>query len=399
MPIKLQIEKKASGCAARSGTLQTPHGTVSTPAFVTVGTKATVKAVTVEQVREAGAEIILANTYHLLLQPGPQLIQKGGGLHGFMNWPGPIVTDSGGFQVFSLGAAYGGGGVTKVAKEGTRHIPAEQKKALAVVDEDGVTFRSHLDGSLHRLTPESSIDIQHRLGADIIFAFDECTSPQEGYSYQKEALIRTHNWAARSLAAHKKNTQAGSKQGLFGVVQGGRFRDLRQLSAQVIGGMDFSGFGIGGSFIKEDLQESVGWVTSVLPEEKPRHLFGIGEPLDLWHGVEKGVDTFDCVIPTREARTGSLYTPDGRINIGNRKFIDDLQPPDPQCGCYTCCNYTRAYLSHLFRAREILFSTLASIHNIAFMHRQMADIRKAIQSDSFQQAKREFEDRYLDNSK
>jgi queuine tRNA-ribosyltransferase len=411
-PIKFQIEKKLAGKLGRAGVIETPHGSIETPAFVTVGTKATVKALTPEQVKDLGAEVVLANTYHLYLQPGDEIIRDAGGLRKFMNWNGPTMTDSGGFQAFSLGAAFGES-VSKIAKTNKQtHLevsppsgntptvylearpPSKMGERLAKVTEDGVEFRSYIDGSTHFFTPERSIEIQHNIGADMIFAFDECTSPHASYEYQKEALERTHRWAKRSLDAHKKNTDARVKQGLFGIVQGGRFEDLRKESAGTIGAMDFDGFGIGGSFDKEDMYAAVAWVNALLPEEKPRHLLGIGDPADLFGGIENGCDLFDCVAPTRIARNGSLYTASGKINIMNARFVRDFTPVDEGCDCYTCKNYTRAYLAHLFRAKEMFACTLASIHNLHFIVSLVKNIRQSILDGNFQEYREEFLRKY-----
>jgi queuine tRNA-ribosyltransferase len=447
--IDFKIEKKIAGALGRAGTLKTPHGEILTPSFVVVGTKATVKSLSPEEVKEAGVQVVLANTYHLYLQPGDELVREAGGLHKFMNWQGPIMTDSGGFQVFSLGVAYGkdpegkrasnGARISKVMPEDDilvlipeRSSVEEGVPRLATIGNDGVSFRSHIDGSLHYITPEKSIEIQHNLGADIIFAFDECTSPTENDRYQKEALARTHAWAKRSLEEHikregKKARIAGKllshhshsslnitdedlvahvtestfppsekPQALFGIVQGGRSEELRKESAKVIGEMEFDGFGIGGSFAKEDMESAVKWVNEILPEEKPRHLLGIGEPEDLFMGVENGVDLFDCVGPTRIARNGAMFTKQGKINILNAGFVKDFGPIDEGCECYTCRNYTRAYLSHLFRAKEMEAATLASIHNIYFINKLVADMRQAILDEKFQEFKKEFLKKYSD---
>ncbi len=361
---------------ARAGIIHTPHGDIETPAFVAVGTKGTVKALTPEMLESLGSQIILSNTYHLYLQPGDETVRDAGGLHKFANWDKPFMTDSGGFQVFSLGAAYGKQ-LTKIAKEA---IPDEsstpaiydediatQHGQLAIIDEEGVTFTSHINGSLHRFTPERSIEIQHNLGADIIVAFDECTSATASKDYQHEAMDRTHRWAERSWKAHKQNLDASRKQALFGVVQGGRFEDLRRESAKAIADMPFDGFCIGGSYVKEDLDTAVGWVCEELPEDRPRHLLGIGEPSDLVSGIAKGVDMFDCVAPTRIGRNGCVYSKAGKLNLLNAKFVRDFGPLDEGCSCYACRNYSRAYIAHLFRADEMLAAVLASIHNIHFI--------------------------------
>jgi len=393
--LKFSIEQGIPGQLGRAGLLETPHGVIQTPAFVTVGTKATVKALTPEQVASLGAQVVLANTYHLYLEPGAEIVAQAGGLNKFMNWPGPTITDSGGFQVFSLGAAYGQGGVSKfnplMTKGSTLKMPQGRtlgsEERLAKIDDDGVTFRSHIDGSEHRFTPESSIKIQQQLGADIIFAFDECTSPQASYEYQQEALARTHAWAERSLVEFNQNP---GRQSLFGIVQGGRHQDLREESARFIAGLDFAGFGIGGSFNKEDLQTAVGWVNAILPRDKPRHLLGIGTVEDLFAGVEAGCDTFDCVAPTRVARNGTMETKRGRLNILNAKFKNDFTAVQTDCGCYTCQNYTKAYLAHLFRSKEMLAGTLASIHNLYFYINLVNQMRAAILAGTFEQFKTSF---------
>ncbi len=405
-----KIHKKLEGALGRTGEIETPHGSIQTPAFVTVGTKGTVKALTPEMISGLGAQVVLANTYHLYLQPGDEIVRDAGGLHSFMNWNGPTMTDSGGFQVFSLGAAYGKE-ISKITKaqDVSFQIP-ERSSAddgvprLATIGNDGVSFRSHLDGSLHYITPERSIEIQHNLGADMIFAFDECTSPQESLRYQEDALARTHAWAKRSLIQMEKlRNEFPDKtyQALFGIVQGGRDERLRKESARVIGemitenGTMFDGFGIGGSFAKEDMSTAVTWVNSVLPEDKPRHLLGIGEPEDLFMGVENGVDLFDCVAPTRNARNGTLYTKDGKINMMNAEHKNAFVPIEEGCGCYTCTHYTRAYVSHLYRAKEMLAGTLGTIHNLYFIVHLVETMRVAISEGKFVEFKDSFLKRYL----
>lgn len=421
--LNFKIEKKLPDALGRAGSITTPHGTIQTPAFVVVGTKASVKAVTPEQLQELGSQVVLANTYHLYLQPGDELVREAGGIHKFMNWHGPMMTDSGGFQVFSLGAAFGKE-ISKITTVTDPNFLIPERSIdsiipLAKVSNDGVSFKSHLDGSMHYITPELSIEIQHNLGADIIFAFDECTSPTETELYQDEALLRTHAWAKRSLEEHKKreaekNTHSqvlGSPrdytrpdysseyssrlpQALFGIVQGGRSEVLRKKSAKIIGEMDFDGFGIGGSFAKEDMSTSVKWVNEILPEEKPRHLLGIGEPEDLFMGVENGVDLFDCVGPTRIARNGTLFTKNGKINLFNSQFIKDFTPVDEGCACYTCTHYTRAYLSHLFRAKEMEAATLSSIHNVYFITHLVSRMRETIIDGTFFEFKKDFLNTY-----
>lgn len=395
-----KVEKELPGTLARTGVITTPHGEINTPAFITVGTKATVKAIPPEMVRDLGAQAVLANTYHLYLEPGSELVRDAGGLNSFMNWNGPTFTDSGGFQVFSLGSAFGKG-VTKVA---TEEMPTEERSSdgrggherLAVVDDDGVTFRSYIDGSEHRFTPERSIQIQHDIGADIIVAFDECTSPIDTRAYQELALARTYRWAVRSLNEHKR---LGGAQALYGVIQGGKYQDLREQAAKDIGTLSFDGFAIGGSFTKDDIGTAVHWVNAILPKDKPRHLLGIGEPIDIFLGVEHGVDTFDCVAPTRIGRNGALYTKDGRINIHNAAYRNDHTPIESDCSCYTCKHYTRAYLAHLVRSEEMLSATLASIHNLHFITTLTDKIRSTVSDGTFFAFKQAFIARYYDEKK
>ncbi len=401
-PLNFKIEKKIPNALGRAGVISTPHGDILTPAFVPVGTKGAMKGVTPETLLEVGAQVVLSNTYHLYLQPGDELVRNAGGLHKMMHWDGPIMTDSGGFQVFSLGAAYGKG-ISKILHPADPSLQIPERSSaddgvarLATIGADGVSFRSHIDGSLHYFTPEKSIEIQHNLGADIIFAFDECTSPTEDRRYQEEALGRTHAWAKRSLDYHKSKPNH-EKQALFGIVQGGRDEELRRKSAQEIAkmttfaGEEFDGFGIGGSFDKDDLHSAVRWVNEELPEDKPRHLLGIGEPEDLFMGVENGVDLFDCVAPTRNARSGaSLYTKFGRMNLLNQEYRSDFTPIESDCGCYACKYYTRAYIAHLFRAKEMLAGMLASIHNLYFITHLVSGMREAILAGTFAEYKAEF---------
>lgn len=390
------IHKKIEGALGRAGTISTLHGEIETPSFVVVGTKANVKGITPEMLYAMGAQVTLANTYHLYLQPGDDIIARGGGFPKMMHWNGPTMTDSGGFQVFSLGEAFGTG-VSKVAS-GEDIVVSERKgyqksKKFAHIDEEGVNFRSYIDGSWHRFTPERSMEIQWNLGADMIFAFDECTSPLADHAYQREAMERTHRWAQRSLKRHDE-LDTENVQALFGVVQGGRFQDLREESARVLGAMDFDGYGIGGSFNKDDMASAVGWVNSLLPEEKPRHMLGIGEPMDIFAGVENGCDLFDCVSPTRVGRHGRIYTVDGPIQIKNARFRDAFESLDKECECYTCKHYTKAYIHHLQRSKEILGQTLASIHNIHFIVKLVDDIRKSIYDGNFYEFKDIFIKRY-----
>jgi len=393
--IDFKIQHKIEGKLGRAGTITTAHGEIQTPAFIPVGTKATIKALLPETVVSLGAQAELSNTYHLYLQPGDELVRDAGGLHKFMNWDKPIFTDSGGFQAFSLGSAL----VQKVSKfqiggeENYRKSDDEKAPKKATVSEEGVIFFSHIDGSKHLLSPEKSIEIQHNLGGDIIFAFDECTSPNDSVEYLREAMGRTHRWAERSLTAHQSYNNV--EVGLFGIVQGGNDFDMRKESAEYIGGLGFDGFGIGGSFTKEDLNKALFVVNEILPEDKPRHLLGIGsEPVDFFIGVENGCDTFDCVAPTREARNGTIYTLDGKISITNSKYINDLTPLSEWCDFFAGITYTRAYLSHLFRSKEILASTLATIINLRFVIKLVDDIRGSILEDRFEEFKGEFLARY-----
>ncbi len=379
------------GSLARAGILSTPHGDIKTPAFVAVGTKADVKGIQAADFSALGMQVLIANTYHLYLSPGPELIDKAGGIHKFMGFDGPIMTDSGGFQVFSLGEGFG----KKLSKFLPPEVAPEAAVArydeelatshgkLAIVDEDGVSFTSHVDGTLHRFTPERSIEIQHGLGADIIYAFDECTSPASDYDYQKEAMDRTHRWADRSLKAHRQNIDKNAKQGIYGIVQGGRYADLRIESAKYLANMDFDGYGIGGSFSKHDILGILDKVNTELPKDKPRHLLGIGEPEDIFIGVEAGIDTFDCVLPTRNGRNGGIYTKKGKIQIPNAEYKDDMSPLDDGCECPVCKNHTKAYVRHLFATKEILGPILASMHNMYFLTTLVQNIRRSILDDTF----------------
>ena len=383
-----EIHKKLEGTLARAGVIHTPHGDIATPAFIVVGTKATVKAMTPEMVRACGADAVLGNTYHLYLQPGDDIVKRGGGISEFMNWHGPTFTDSGGFQVFSLGEAFG----TKVSKvaSGDEKMVSEKKgdkNKLATIDEEGVTFKSHLNGDMHRITPERSMQIQWNLGADIIFA--ECTSPLADHAYQRTAMDRTHRWAQRCIDEHEA-LDPDNVQALFGVVQGGRHEDLRKESAETLAAMKFDGFGIGGSFNKKDMASAVGWVNQILPEDKPRHLLGIGDPIDIFLGVEAGCDTFDCVTPTRLARHGHVYTRTGVINLRNGQYKDDFSPIDVETPSPASLNYTRAYLAHLYRSNEMLAATLCSQHNVYFIVNLVKEIRQSLIDGNFQELKEGF---------
>jgi queuine tRNA-ribosyltransferase len=386
----------------RSGVITTPHGIIQTPAFVAVGTKATVKAVLPESMAALGAQALLANAYHLYLQPGPDVIEAAGGLGRFMNWSGPTFTDSGGFQVMSLGA-----GFKKILAMNTEGLEdddviAAGKTRLAHVDEDGVTFTSHLDGSQQRFTPELSMRIQHQLGADVIFAFDECTTLMNTRDYQERSVARTQRWAARCLTEHQRLTvehAARPYQALLAVVQGAQYEDLRREAARdlvslTVAGSGFDGYGIGGALEKDNLGTIVRWVCEELPEDKPRHLLGISEPNDIFIAIENGVDTFDCVSPSRVARNAAVYTVRGRFNVNAAACRRSFSPIDEDCDCYTCAHYTRAYLHHLFKAREMLASTLCTIHNERFIVRLVDDIRLSIEAGTFADFKIDFLHRY-----
>ena len=391
-----------SGGRARTGTIHTPHGDIRTPAFIPVGTKASVKAVLPEAMADLGAQALLANAYHLYLQPGSDLVDEAGGLGRFMNWPGPTFTDSGGFQVMSLGA-----GFKKVLAMDTKglvgdDVIAEGKTRRAHVDEDGVTFFSHLNGSRLRFTPEVSMTIQHQLGADIMFAFDELTTLMNTRDYQEASVARTHRWAVRCLRAHATLTEervGKPYQALFGVIQGAQYEDLRRraaadLAALEVDGFRFDGFGLGGALEKENLGRIIGWMVDELPEDRPRHLLGISEPEDLFEAVAFGADTFDCVNPSRVARNAAIYTADGRYNVNTARNRRAFEPLEAGCDCYTCTHYTRAYLHHLFKAKEILASTLATIHNERFTVRLVDEIRASLESGEFDLFRNEFMGRY-----
>ena len=359
------FECHATDGQARAGVFHTPHGPIPTPIFAPVGTQATVKSVTSAQLEELGAHLVLSNTYHLFLRPGPDIVAEMGGLHRFMNWPHPILTDSGGFQVFSL-------------------------TSMRKLDEDGVTFKSHIDGSMQRLTPEISVDVQQKLGADIIMCFDECASPYDR-DYVERAMHRTHRWAERCQQAITRPDQA-----LFGIVQGGVFPDLRQQSAEWIAAQGFPGHAIGGLSVgetKAEMNHMIEVVNAVLPPEKPRYLMGVGSPEDLIHGIWRGVDIFDCVLPTRLARHHAAMTFSGRLNLMNAVNARDPRPIDENCGCYACRHYTRAYLRHLIAAKEILAATLISIHNLYTLEELVRQARQAILEGRYQQ----FAENFLTN--
>ncbi|MDU5081183.1 tRNA guanosine(34) transglycosylase Tgt [Tissierella carlieri] len=373
MAIRFELLKEAKDSKARLGKLYTPHGVIETPIFMPVGTRATVKAMTPEEVKGLGAQIILSNTYHLYLRPGHKLIEEAGGLHRFMNWDGPILTDSGGFQVFSLGD-------------------------LRKIKEEGVEFRSHIDGSKHFISPEKSIEIQNSLGSDIMMCFDECTPYPATYEYAKHSMERTTRWAKRCKDYHKN----WDNQGLFGIVQGGIYKDLREQSAKELVELDFPGYAIGGLSVgepKELMCEILDFTTPLLPKDKPRYNMGVGTPDYLFESVIRGIDMADCVLPTRIARNGTVLTSQGKLVIRNAKYSRDFTKLDPECDCYACTNYSRAYIRHLFNVDEILGSRLTTIHNLYFLIKLMENIRNAIKEDRLLEYKEEFYKKYGYNDK
>ncbi|WP_282782830.1 MULTISPECIES: tRNA guanosine(34) transglycosylase Tgt [unclassified Nocardia] len=394
-----KVGTRLDGRHGRTGVISTPHGDIATPAFIPVGTKATVKAVLPEAMKELGSQALLANAYHLYLQPGPDIVDEAGGLSSFMNWPGPTFTDSGGFQVMSLGVGFKKVLAMEAVGVQNDDVIAKGKERLAHVDDDGVTFRSHLDGSKHRFTPEVSMGIQHQLGADIMFAFDELTTLMNTRGYQEESLERTRRWAQRCLDEHERLTAARAHrpyQALFGVIQGAQYEDLRRKACRDLeelrgaAGTGFDGYGIGGALEKHNLGTIVRWCCDELPEHKPRHMLGISEPEDMFTAVENGADTFDCVNPSRVARNAAIYVDEGRFNINTSRFRRDFTPIDDTCDCYTCANYTRAYLHHLFKAKEILAATLCTIHNERFTVRLVDRIRGSIERGEFDAYKTDF---------
>ena len=372
--ISFEVTHTASENRARLGIITTPHGTIETPAFVPVATQAVIKTITSEEAAQAGSQILIANTFHLHLKPGENIVAANGGLHTFMQWPRPLMTDSGGFQVFSLGFGtdHGVGKVLKEKREETITLGQQPKRVK--ITEDGVHFQSPVDGSKLYLDPKSSIDIQQKLGADIIFAFDEATSPVSDKAYTQAALARTHRWAAESLAARTGD------QAIFGIVQGGKFVDLREQSAKTIASLPFDGFGIGGEYgdDKTAMQKIIQTVNDNLPDNKPRHLLGIGHLEDMPEIIKAGVDTFDCIAPTHYARHGTAFTNEGKLNLKQSKFLRDKNPLDQACACTTCTQYTRAYISHLVRAKEITGLKLLTFHNLHYFNMYVAGLREQI---------------------
>ncbi len=366
--VRYELIKTCKQTGARLGRLHTPHGVIETPIFMPVGTQATVKSMTPEELKDIGSQIILSNTYHLYMRPGHDLIERAGGLHKFMNWDKPILTDSGGFQVFSLGP-------------------------LRKIKEEGVEFRSHLDGSKHFLSPEKATEIQNALGSDIIMAFDECAPYPADRQYVKNSLERTTRWLERCKAAHKYP----ERQALFGIVQGGMYKELREQSAREITAIDLPGYAIGGLSVgepKEMMYEVLDYTVPLLPEDKPRYLMGVGSPDDLLEGVLRGIDMFDCVLPTRIARNGTAMTSQGKVVVRNASYAEDFSSLDPECDCYTCRNYTKAYLRHLIKCNEILGARLLTIHNLHFLLKLMENVREAIREDRLLDYKKDFFEKY-----
>ncbi|MBE3569874.1 MAG: tRNA guanosine(34) transglycosylase Tgt [Bacillales bacterium] len=366
--IKYELLKTCKQTGARLGRVTTPHGSFETPMFMPVGTLATVKTMSPEELKEMGAKIILSNTYHLWLRPGHDIIQEAGGLHSFMNWDGAILTDSGGFQVFSL-------------------------SKLRRIEEEGVHFRNHLNGEKLFLSPEKAVEIQNALGSDIMMAFDECPPYPADFDYMKKSIERTSRWAERCLKAHKRPED----QGLFGIVQGGEYKDLRRQSAQDLVSLDFPGYAVGGLSVgepKEVMNEILEFTTPLLPADKPRYLMGVGSPDSLIDGAIRGIDMFDCVLPTRIARNGTLMTSQGRLVVKNAKYARDFRPIDEQCDCYTCQNYTRAYIRHLIHTNETLGIRLTTYHNLYFLLKLMEKIRQAIREDRLGDFREEFFEQY-----
>lgn len=379
--IEFKIHKKSKKTNARLGTLKTPHGELETPSFIGVATQATVKTLTSEDLRYTKTQGLISNTYHLHIRPGEDIVKKNGGIHEFMQWDRPVMTDSGGFQVFSLGFGkdYGTGKILKTRSDEKISVGSQPK--LVKIHEDGVEFRSYVTGEKLFLGPKESIRIQEKIGADIIFSFDECTSPLADHAYNKQALEKTHRWANICLKAKKTD------QALYGIVQGGKYKDLRIESARLIGALPFAGFGIGGEFgdQKSTMTQMLRWVTKELPEGKPRHLLGIGHLQDIPQIIKEGVDTFDCITPTHYARHGYAFIAKGssgtthqKIDLNKKEYAKDLRPLDPKCSCMTCTTYTRSYLHHLLKAYEITPLRLLTLHNLFYFNRYVAELRRQI---------------------
>ncbi|MCI1868766.1 tRNA guanosine(34) transglycosylase Tgt [Bifidobacterium crudilactis] len=384
----------------RTGVIHTPHGDIRTPAFVPVATQSAMKGVLPEQMKELGAQCLLSNAFHLFERPGEDVLDEAGGLAQFMNWDGPTYTDSGGFQVLSLGAGFKKTLAMDVKGMKSDDVIADGKERMAFVDEDGVTFKSPLNGSLHRFSAEISMGIQHKIGADIMFAFDELTTLMNTRSYQEQSVDRTFRWAQRCVSEHQKLTasRVGKPyQALFGVVQGANYEDLRRLAASQIASLDFDGVGIGGAIEKQLLGQTCAWICDEMPESRPRHVLGIAAVNDIFNAVENGGDTFDCVAPARNGRNGAIFTRDGRWNVKRAQFKRDFRPLEDGCDCYTCRNYSRAYVDHLLRAREFNGFTLATIHNEHFFVKLLDDIRASIDGGYFDEFKQETLARFYAN--
>ncbi|MEI8320747.1 MAG: tRNA guanosine(34) transglycosylase Tgt [Alphaproteobacteria bacterium] len=377
---------RPSGGKARRGKITTPHGSIETPAFIFCATKATVKSLTIEQVKTANTQIILSNTYHLMLQPGAELVEKMGGLHKFCGWDGPMLTDSGGFQIFSLGHG-------SVADEIKGKRSVKRETSMVKITEDGARFRSYIDGAYHMLTPEKSIDVQQKLGADLIVVLDECTPFHVDKSYTARSMDRSHRWALRSLAEFNRKDKG--TQSLYGIIQGGIYEDLRQGGIDFVNSQPFFGHAIGGSLggTKEQMESIVSFITPKLDENRPIHLLGIGGVQDIFMGVQQGIDTFDCVHPTRIARHGGALVKGGaheHMQIRNARYKDDPNPLESDCGCYACIHHSRAYIHHLFKAKEILGLQLLSVHNLYFMNALLADIRYGIDTGTLSEMQRKW---------
>lgn len=392
------FEVLATDGDARAGRLITPHGVIETPSFVAVGTLGTVRGVCAEDLEAAGVQAMIANAYHLHLQPGEELIDQMGGLHRFMGWQGPLMTDSGGFQIFSLGAAkeHGVGKIASIFPEGAHQgarLSAKKKQRLVEIHEGGADFISFLDGSRHRFTPEGVVALQKKLGADIMLILDECTSPLHDYAYTQEAMERTHRWAVRALKARESYSR--EDQALFGIVQGGAFRDLRERSAAFLAEQDLNGYSIGGSLgqSKQDMHRVLEWTVPLLPQDRPRHLLGIGKVEDIFEVVTRGIDLFDCIAPTRMAETGTVFSQGVNryaMHLLNAGYRDDPRPIEDSCGCGTCKRYSRAFIRHLFSAGEATAMRLAAIHNLFFLENMMKDIRQAIKKGQLEALRKEW---------
>lgn len=374
---RFTVSKRSSECKARVGQLTTARGVINTPVFMPVGTQGSVKSLSNEELENSGAQIILSNSYHLYLRPGTDLIEAAGGLHRFIGWKRPMLTDSGGFQIFSL-------------------------STLRRIESDGVEFRSHIDGSKHYFTPEKSVEVQQKIGADIFMCFDECTPYPSTRDYAERSMLLSIEWAKRCKRKFAEKQYApGTDQLLFGIIQGSVYPELRKASAEGTVAVDFPGYAIGGLAVgepKEEMLKMIEFTAPLLPDNKPKYAMGLGMPEDIWEAVERGIDMFDCVLPTRNGRNGQAFTSVGKVNIKNSEYIRDFGPLDPDCTCHACRNYTRAYLNHLFKAQELLVLRLLTLHNVHFMIKLADNIRKSLENDSFMEAKRAFFAKYEPSS-